>query len=717
MKRLIQKNVWLVAIAALTSLNMLGQNNFSCGSLVPDERYVDYQDYEQNRAEEIALIKQGVQLKSGNDSLLVIPIVFHIVHQYGGENISDAQILDQIDILNEDYKKLNADTSAVNPEFAGIIGNPQLEFRLAKIDPHGNCTNGIERIYSQESVVGDDGSKMHNWPRSKYLNVWVVKDMENGVAGYAYYPSATISGFGAFIDGVIIRHDYIGSIGTGSIGRSRALTHEIGHYLSLSHVWGSTNDPGVACGDDGFDDTPVTKGWNFCPSPGSADICTPGTQENYQNYMEYSYCSHMFTMDQTAAMRAVLHLPTALRNNLWTEENLVATGVSDSLTLSPCAPIADFYPSDDFLCFGETIALNDNSYNGTPTSWSWTISGGSPSSSTSQNPTVTFSQAGWHQVSLTVSNAQGSDSKTITRSIFVGDSYTNVKGVKIDNLESYDDNNIYDFYPSADNAEENTDIPYIVMNGGTVNVGNWQLTDQVGASGSKSYLLDSYGTNGDMKDHFVTPSYDLSLVNGGSFVFKYAAATRTSDFDNITEELKVYSSVNCGDTWVPRKTIDGTDLMTGGQSGTFFYPNSDQWEVVSIPLSASLKTDGVRFKIEYTSSEYSNNLFIDDIGIEGTMGIDDQEHQLSVNVYPNPVQGIEGLTIAFESGVNQSAQIQIIDYTGKMVFQSRELNINQGTQIIQMNELSNGTQLSGGVYLLKVVTSGVTIVNQKIIVQ
>lgn len=717
MKKEILLSLGLLALTTLTISRSYSQNNFSCGSLVPDERYVTYSDYMANRAAEIAMIQNGVQQKGTNDSVLIIPIVFHVIHQYGSENISKAQILDQIDILNEDYSKTNSDTISVNSEFVNLIGNPRIEFRLAQIDPNGNCTDGIDRIYSQESVVGDDGSKMNNWPRSKYLNVWVVKQMENGVAGYAYYPSATISGYGAFIDGVIILQDYIGSIGTASAFKSRALTHEIGHYLSLPHVWGDNNDPTVACGDDGFGDTPVTKGWNTCPSAGNADVCNPGIQENYQNYMEYSYCSHMFTMDQTAAMRAVLHLPTALRENLWSESNLLATGVSDSSEAQSCAPIADFHPSDDFLCFGETITLYDNSFNGTPTSWSWQIEGGTPSTSNSQNPSVTFNTSGWHSVSLTVSNDEGTDSKTITKSIFVGDNYTNIAGTYIDDMEDYYASNIYDFYPSVDNAKENTDIPFIVMNGGFVNVGNWQLTEEVGFSGNKSYMLDSYGANGEMKDYFITPSYDLSLVNGGSFVFKYAAAARTNDFDNITEELKIYTSTNCGNTWIPKKTISGTELITGGNSGTFFYPTSSQWNTVSIPITSSMQNGPIRFKIEFTSGEYSNNLFIDDIGIEGTMSIDESLSNVNVSVYPNPVSNINDLTLDVTAENTQDVQIQVIDYTGKLVFQSKNIQLNTGTQKLQLSDFSNGLSISNGVYVLKVVTSGVTIVNQKIIVQ
>lgn len=219
-----------------------------------------YQEAQNYRAQ-----NPGVQTQPN----FIIPIVFHIIHQYGTENITDAQVQDAVDILNQDYRALNPDLSTVTDSFQALTADASIEFRLATKDPNGNCTNGIDRIYSHETNLADDEAKLNQWPREKYLNVWVVKTIgSTGVAGYAYYPSA-VTGIMYTRDGIIILSTYIGSIGTGSPGTSRALTHEIGHYLSLQHLWGSNNQPNVACGDDGIADTPVTQGWNTCPGPGT----------------------------------------------------------------------------------------------------------------------------------------------------------------------------------------------------------------------------------------------------------------------------------------------------------------------------------------------------------------------------------------------------------------------------------------------------------------
>ena len=197
--------------------------------------------------------------------------------------------------------------SSIVSVFKPIAADCEIEFRLANIDPNGNCTNGIERIPSILTYNADDNSKLDPWPSNQYLNVWVVSDLGNsGAAAYAYYPGTAPAGK----DGVIAIHGYIGSIGTGSLGRSRVLTHEIGHCLNLAHVWGSTNNPGVACGDDGVNDTPITKGWTACNLNGS--VCNPPAIENVQNYMEYSYCCNMFTEGQKTRMRAALNSATEI---------------------------------------------------------------------------------------------------------------------------------------------------------------------------------------------------------------------------------------------------------------------------------------------------------------------------------------------------------------------------------------------------------------------
>ena len=154
-----------------------------------------------------------------------------------------------------------------------------------------------------------------NWPQNKYMNVFVCIDPD-GAAGYTLNPSGWLPVTGMY-GSIYIRHTYFGSIGTGNYALARAFSHEVGHWLNLSHPWGPNNNPGNAasCGDDdGVTDTPNTIGWTSCNLSGT----TCSSLDNVQNFMEYSYCSRMFTAGQAARMNTALQSgQPADRHNLW----------------------------------------------------------------------------------------------------------------------------------------------------------------------------------------------------------------------------------------------------------------------------------------------------------------------------------------------------------------------------------------------------------------
>lgn len=202
--------------------------------------------------------------KSGYDDSTVytITVVFHIVHEYGAENITDAQIYDAMKVVNREFGGVDPDASNLLPPYDNLNAQVNIQYKLAAIDPFGNCTNGIDHIYSHMTNIGTDYAKLNQWDRTRYMNIWVSDVVgEAGAAAYAYKPGAT-DGNNFWIDGVIAFHNYTGSIGTSSTYRETTITHELGHTLGLSHTWGDGNDPEVSCGDDGVSDTPITKGHN-----------------------------------------------------------------------------------------------------------------------------------------------------------------------------------------------------------------------------------------------------------------------------------------------------------------------------------------------------------------------------------------------------------------------------------------------------------------------
>lgn len=274
-----------------------------------------------------------------------IPVVVHIMHlpneSYGVQsNITDEQILSQIEVLNEDFGKVFG-TRGYNVDLVGA--NTEIEFCLATKDPDGNPTTGINRVpYAGSSnfqLSQDRNMKdISRWPVERYLNIWVVKSVQSGILGYAYLPEVMANDpERPFIDGVVMGAFYFGSRDKQLLGQNfylsttfgygRTATHEIGHFLNLKHTWG---DGGCEIDDD-VDDTPLCSGQYFgCPpSPARPTQC--GLSRMVENYMDYSddACFNIFTLGQKTRMRAALQFYD-FRASLVSLANVVTTGCADS---------------------------------------------------------------------------------------------------------------------------------------------------------------------------------------------------------------------------------------------------------------------------------------------------------------------------------------------------------------------------------------------------
>ncbi|MFN6178559.1 MAG: M43 family zinc metalloprotease [Flavobacteriales bacterium] len=639
-----------------------------------------------------------------DETVYVIPIVFHIIHLGGAENITNEQVLDQVDILNRDFRKLNPDISQVVPAFQGVAGDSRIEFRLPTLDPYGNCTNGIDRIRSIETIVGNDGSKLNPWPRDKYLNVWVVARMRDGVAGYAYYPGS-LTGLGQLADGIIILNDYIGSIGTGNPGRSRALTHEVGHYLNLRHVWGDNNGVDGAppmhmssvCGDDAVDDTPFTRGWSGCPSSATWNDCDPDILENVENYMEYSFCSRMFTNGQVDRMRTALIATAGDRNNLWTTANLQATGISAG-SEAQCGPVADFIvqtvangatvgalPTLPTVCTGVNVFFKDNSTRSFPTNWSWTFQDGNPATSEVRNPIVTFDSPGWKAVTLTVSNDHGSSSKTDTYAVLVGGDNA-AMGPFFESFETQEGENLFPYFTAN---HDNNHTSFRRYTGG----GHTGSACALLNSGDRDQLDLIDPENDADIDELVTPLVDLSGVGSAVLAFRWAYSTSTTTTEDITEKLQVFRSADCGRTWTQMPgEISGTALVNNGNDATI---PPTQWSLRTINIPSSTLTANVRFKFRFISGSNSNDLFIDDINIATPVGIADLMGEDHISLFPNPTNDHFALHVA---GMDDRAtEVVITDLRGAVVFRNMYLPMGQATIDLSARKMG----LTNGLYLLR----------------
>lgn len=670
----------------------------SCGEHTMTKKL--YDEHPEVLKEVEILNKKGVSTTKSYDSTTVfrIPVVFHIIHEYGTENISDAQVHDAIRIMNLDYSKLNADTAAVVPAFQNLIGDAKIDFRLATIDPLGNCTNGIIHHYSHLTNEGDDYTKLQQWNRSKYLNVWVVKTMASvGTAGYTYKPD-NVDGSFFWSDGIVILDDYIGSIGTGSVGQSRALTHEVGHWLTLSHTWGNTNDPEVACGDDGIDDTPETEGHYSCVL--GDQNCNPGITENVQNFMEYSYCSNMFTKDQIRAIRFGLQSETADRSSLWTAENLVATGTNYEIGSMPaCKPVADFFVDKQNVCIGDAVTFSNFTHGMVPgdvATYSWTFQNGTPSTSTATSPSVTFNSPGWKVVTLTATNAQGSHTKTEQKLVYVHGEWAEFTGPKVQNFDSGSD-----FWISQNPENNYTEF---VKSYGTGKSGSncYVLTNYRDISNAIPFSDESFHTQrlGGTEDFLISPAFDLRNTTSVQVSFDYALGVSTLNTDEISDEIVVYSSKDCGNTWSVRKTINfnsNPSVLTAGYvgPGNFIPANDALWKNVSFSYPANSTDANTRFRIKFTASDYSNNFYFDNFNVTGTLGLEENITSL-IEVSPNPVQTGSSVNVSIPS-TDENLTIELVDINGALI-STESVSANSGAQTvsIQMN-------VAQGIYFLNAI--------------
>ena len=256
--------------------------------------------------------------------IYTIPVVVHVVYKYATQNVSDAQVLSQIAVLNEDFGRTNADTVNTPIGFRSVASATQFQFCLAQRDPSGNTTNGIERRLTTTTTFStNDAVKSYStggllaWDVSKYLNIWVC-NMGGGILGYGEFPATVhTSTFG-----VVIQYNSFGRVGTvlAPYNLGRTCTHEFSHCFRLYHIWG--DDGGACSGTDYVADTPNQADATYgCLTYPYNDACSgaSATGIQFMNYMDYSddNCLNMFTANQATRMYASIN---SFYNTLYTSD-------------------------------------------------------------------------------------------------------------------------------------------------------------------------------------------------------------------------------------------------------------------------------------------------------------------------------------------------------------------------------------------------------------
>ena len=723
------KNLIISVFCFLIGIPSISAQNW-CGTMAHQQSLLQNQPEKaarlQERMEQFnSLQKENSAKGIKNNEHYIIPVVFHIIHEGGAENISLTQIEDQMRILNEDFARLNPDTTNTPAIFAQNAGDTNIEFRLAKIDPNGDCTQGVTRTYSSLTVGARNNVKeLIQWDPTRYMNVWVVKTIEQFdpdggiVLGFAQFPNQLFSD--PETDGIVIRHDYCGSIETASSNRGRTLTHEAGHWLNLRHIWGDED-----CGNDNIDDTPTGQEPNYgiCTGnfPYNVGVCssspgqtiTQSSGEMFMNYMDYSddFCMNMFSLGQGERMRSAIN---TYRNYLTTNSNLIATGTNDDHVLVDCPPIAEFTSNYTFGCEGDGFEFESNFYNAPESSitgYEWTFEGADNTYSNDANPTVTYSQSGTYNVSLTVINASGSNTITKSNYVSIASEYAEMTGPYFQNFE-VEGFPTYENYPIANwtitgNISDSWER--------TTNATSPDLSPIDNGENTASFRIRSLDFIDAGETHsLVTPGIDLSNLNPPVRAYFDLAYARRSG--NTNDLLEIHASDDCGRTWVKRWdrecNEDNDDLSTNGGSNVVFpfTPTNSHWEQQTVNINSYAGRSNVSLKFVFTGFG-GNWLYIDNFVVCETGNLFLNEESFSeLNIFPNPSKG--DATIEFNLFKDSKIEITLSNLHGAILAQE-SMELKAKLNRIQLKEIY--ASLKAGVYFIKISQNGISTIKKVVI--
>lgn len=648
-----------------------------------------------------------------NKSTLIVPVVVHIIHDNGIGNISDQQVQNALDVLNADYNRQNTDTANTRntstAPFKPNAGPMDIVFKLAKIDPNGNCTNGIVRVNAPSLTydANDDCKYSSNggsdqWPMDSYLNLWVVNSIESDGAGitlgYAYlpyWPSGTNYG-------ILIRNDAFGKIETALGSDGRTLTHEMGHLLGLSHIFDAGWNGDTGCHTDDCNnagdyccDTPpqaeanwsCSSTWNSCSDIPTNDDYGFDAVDQIENYMSYNACQNMFSKDQAAIMQYNF-VDISFLESVASAANQIATGVNDPETFCK----AEFEASKTGVCTSDTIAFTDRSFHN-PNGWTWSVSPGventdweftSGTTSSSQHTVIRFMTSGTYSIQLSATDGVTNDTEIKSSLITVFPEATSLPFLEgfetFSNFSQTDQWAVYN--PDGNNA-------FVV-----------DLT--TGSSGTHSARLTNFGQGGPNSDELIASAVDLSAVNPATEIitmsFRYAYRKRLASND---EWLKVFITKDCGDTWVQRKTMHGSQLSTLISTSSWTPTSPSDWVTVHMTnITSEYWVPNFRYKFEFEGNG-GNNFFLDDINIykgapSNTVvaGINDESLVNEFSLFPNPTEGELNLNFNVNSAVQMN--LQIVDLTGQTLMET-VIKANSGANLVVLDT----QKLSSGTYFVK----------------
>lgn len=613
----------------------------------------------------------------------IIPVVFHIFHESGLENISRENVLLALERLNKDFDNNHENLPQTPEVFRNISADIDVRFVLATKDPQGNCTDGINRYYNTSftnlQLGGSTNLWPYDWDYKRYLNIFVSRTLvrdNNVLLGFGAFPGTTLYG----INAIILSHEALLFYQNG-ISAGEVISHEVGHWLDLRHVWGDNNDVTQNCSDsDGISDTPNQLGpSNKCFQDFPFITCNNGPNGNmFCNFMDYGDegCRTMFTNGQKTRMQNILNTHPD-RKDLWTPANLDFTGVNqwNSSFSCPTIPKADFAIDQAYFIYCKpniSVTFQETCFRGAADSLRWFFPGGTPNTANSTEVTVNYPDAGLYQVTLVASNEYGSD--TITRS---------VKIQAIDGIPYASSGNGEDF----EDANSVDDVGAVFQVTGGV---NFKVSNAAGYNSNKS-LECEIGLTEYYRLRFITKKFEIGLQDS---IFSFYLSHRGESTPR-NKGIRVVASYNCRDISTEQSIglLMGDELETTniGDPFSVFVPNSpEQWEEINFIIPPQFRgRDDVQFQFNYTA-EFTNNLYIDNIRVKSniTTSVGETDNNFDWNIYPNPTNA----EFIVEFNQHESpAILNLFDINGRLMLSEQ---INANTQQINV-----GNALLPGFYV------------------
>lgn len=614
-----------------------------------------------------------------------IPVVVHIIHNGEpvgiGTNIPDEQVFSQIRVLNDDFKRLNSDANQTPALFQPLAGGLDIEFILARQSPDGQPSNGIVRkqgsksgyIFEEEVLLKSESI----WPTEDYLNIWVCRMTDENI-GYAQFPISDLQGLEEYqneiaaTDGVAIAHDAFGSIEDGNFNlisrfnKGRTLTHEVGHYFGLRHIWG--DDSNCNTSTDYVADTPKQNNdTNGCPS--HPQVSCSGTKM-FQNFMDYTNdaCMNLFTAGQIARMEVILNdddVPR--RKSLLSSLGLVSPpGGQQNVALRE---IISPWPVS---CAEENaLTLRLQNLGSDPLSFvqvSYQLNGGAVTE-TQQilNPVTTFAYA---ELSIPLPLSEGIYDLSVTLNLPNGAADSNPNDNTL--MKSFTIDNLVDQMPTRERFEGFFNEKWTAIN--PEGEDNWSLTTTFY---NQSMVFESLDLNQQSTAWLVSPNLDFSNLTEANLRFDWSH--RISQSNELNGEI-LYSN-DCGLNYLPL-----TSFIFEGTTNSISVINEDNWDSQVINLSSLANQPSIRLAI--TASAYLDDpLYLDNIELYAGQASPKIPLNELVAIYPGQNGG---LNLTFNVEDKQTIVFSIYDITGKTIVKNVAVNTLNQTYSLPLSDVNTG---------------------------